>query len=101
MPIVEYIIPANQKNINHEIDMSSVNDCIVHGCKPNFIRSTAKRNKKNIMMVVRCKTDNCMRCCDGYYEKEPVKEIVQIWNKWNPITAPNDERSVATDLQSE
>lgn len=92
MAIVEYSIPATQTCIDQEIDMSLVNNCIVHDCKPTFVRSQAKRRKDNIMIIVRCKSEDCMRCCDGYYEKDPLGEIVRVWNRWNPKKLTHAEK---------
>jgi hypothetical protein len=80
MGIFEVISPCSSTNINDQIDMDTVNPCIVHNVKPNFFLKMPLRKKKDQwgMKVVECKEDSCMRCCGDQ------EDIVAVWNKWNP-----------------
>ena len=84
MAVYSVTIKSTSTDITDKIDINSVNDCVVHGHKPRFVLMEAVRNKTNKLMTVQCDSEDCSRCCDAYYEKDPKGEIVKIWNKWNP-----------------
>lgn len=81
MGVFEIIMNTKTTEITQLFDMDDVNDCVEHRVKPRFFRG---ETRKSAMLSVRCLAESCARCCDATYDKTPEKEIVAIWNKWNP-----------------
>lgn len=68
----------SRTNLTDSFD--NINACTVHNHKPEILKVVAGRNKDVHFLAV-CESDDCGKIC-----MESAQSVVDIWNKFNPIT---------------
>lgn len=77
MGVITTILKTHSRqNVTNTFD--NLNDCIIHKCKPVIMDIVAGRSKEH-HFVASCKDEDCNKI-----SMDSGKEVVNIWNKWNP-----------------
>lgn len=61
-----------------------LNNCIVHGCKPQILKIIAGK-RKELFVVASCEDDECGKI------STTIEATVAAWNKWNPKPLPESK----------